>query len=178
MSGNEVLTTAQVAGMLSVSPGTIRTWKLRNPKILVEGTHWLRDKNDILTWTRTGIGMLSKISRIAVNKDWIESIPQNGKISPVFYLIQLVPELSPLRVKLGFSAQIRARLATFMTICPTAKCVKTWYCLPEWEQIAITSVTRIGCKKLSREVFDCDNLKALFDRCNQFFSLMPQEIEE
>lgn len=164
---SNVYTTAQVAELMGVSADTVRTWKKRNPDKLTEGSHWIKDvENNILLWTTQGVELLKRLGKFDE-----PSCPVSS--SSVFYVVQLVPELSPLRVKLGYSISMSDRLATFKTICPTAKCVQTWYCLPEWEQVAIVSATRTGCKKLSREVFDCNDLHSLIERCDQFFSLMP-----
>jgi hypothetical protein len=45
-----------------------------------------------------------------------------------FYIIQLVPEAIPNRVKLGFADSVERRLADHRTSAPTAKLLKTWPC--------------------------------------------------
>ena len=98
-------------------------------------------------------------------------VPTNG--DGVFYVIQLVPSLAPNRVKLGYAISIEARLQSHRTAAPTAELIKAWPCKRSWETAAIASVTRIECKLLSGEVFDCDDLDALVSRCDQFFAIMP-----
>lgn len=92
-----------------------------------------------------------------------------------FYIIQLIPDLDPLRVKLGFASDPDVRLQAHRTAAPTAVFVKAWSCERAWEQAAIDSVTRIGCKLIANEVFQCDDLDALIERCEAFFDLMPSE---
>ena len=90
-----------------------------------------------------------------------------------FYVIQLVPDLDPLRVKLGFASDPGIRLQAHQTAAPTAVLVKAWPCERVWEQAAIDSVTRTGCKLIANEVFRCDDLDTLIGRCETFFDLMP-----
>jgi hypothetical protein len=90
-----------------------------------------------------------------------------------FYVIQLVPDLDPLRVKLGWTNDVMGRLAAHRTAAPTARLVKSWSCHKSWEVTAIDSVTRIGCSHIGNEVYRCENLEELIIRCNTFFDLMP-----
>lgn len=94
-----------------------------------------------------------------------------------FYIVQIVPDLDPLRIKLGFAGDVKARLQAHRTIAPTARLVKAWSCKRVWEQAAIDSITRIGCKLIANEVFQCDDLAALSGRAREFFEIMPTEKE-
>lgn len=91
----------------------------------------------------------------------------------VFYIISIIPELEENRIKLGFTSSIESRMATFKTVLPTAKIIKTWPCKVQWEQTVIDSITRIECNQVSREVFVCNHLNNLIDRADLFFDLMP-----
>lgn len=90
-----------------------------------------------------------------------------------FYIVQIVPDLDPLRVKLGFAGDVKARLQAHRTIAPTAQLVKAWPCRRVWEQAAIDSITRAGCKLIANEVFQCDDLEASVERAESFFLIMP-----
>lgn len=90
-----------------------------------------------------------------------------------FYIIQLVPGLDPLRVKLGFASGVKARLQSHRTAAPTAQLVKAWPCKRTWERAAIDSITRVDCKLISNEVFQCNDLDALTERAAAFFGLLP-----
>jgi hypothetical protein len=110
-------------------------------------------------------------------QQWISGEPvnsdRNGK--GWFYIVQPLPDLEPSRIKLGFSANNEQRLASYRTICPDATIVKTWPCRFTWEQCAIASATRIECKQIGQELFHCENLTNLVQRCDDFFALLPTD---
>lgn len=91
-----------------------------------------------------------------------------------FYIVQLVPDLDPKRVKLGFASKIDARLQAHKMAAPTAKLVETWPCKRVWEYAIIDSITRSECKLLSNEVFECENIERLIESTQAFFKLMPE----
>jgi hypothetical protein len=91
-----------------------------------------------------------------------------------FYVIQVVPDLAPNRVKLGFAGDVESRLSAHRTVAPTARLVKAWPCRRAWEAAAIASITRSGSKLLGGEVYDCDDLATLVTRVEAFFALMPR----
>lgn len=90
-----------------------------------------------------------------------------------FYIIQIIPEFNPNRVKLGFASDVNARLNAHKTSAPTASLIKSWLCKRYWEQVAIDSITRIECKIIANEVFECDNIESLINRADNFFNIMP-----
>jgi len=92
----------------------------------------------------------------------------------IFYVIQLVPELDPKRLKLGFAESIDQRLSQHRTVAPTAKVLRAWPCKRTWELTAMDSLTRLDCRLILNEVFECDDPEALVERGNAFFSLLPQ----
>ena len=91
----------------------------------------------------------------------------------VFYVIQLVPELDPRRVKLGFADDLKARLMQHRTSAPTAKVVKSWPCKRSWESTAMEALAAVQCRLILNEVFECSSLDALIDRGDQLFALLP-----
>jgi hypothetical protein len=90
-----------------------------------------------------------------------------------FYIIQLVPDLDPKRIKLGFATNVRERLAQHQTSAPTAVCFKRWPCKRSWEQTAIECVTIGSCRLIKNEVFECDDVEAVARKAEEFFKLMP-----
>ena len=90
----------------------------------------------------------------------------------VFYLVQLEPEHDPLRIKVGFAANMADRLQKLRCSAPFTAVLKTWPCKRLWEKTAIDSVTA-GCERLHTEVFRCESLSAVADKCERFFALMP-----
>jgi len=90
-----------------------------------------------------------------------------------FYIIQLVPEALPNRVKLGYADDVNQRLREHQTSAPTAKLLRHWPCKRYWEQAAIDSITREDCRLVLNEVYE-GNIDALLNRANEFFELMPK----
>lgn len=89
------------------------------------------------------------------------------------YIIRLVPELEPSRIKIGFTSSIESRLQAYHTACPNAEVVKNWPCKRSWERAAMDCLTQTGCTLIANEVFHCDDIDALFARGDAFFGLMP-----
>jgi hypothetical protein len=91
----------------------------------------------------------------------------------VFYVIQLVPDLDPRRLKLGFAETLEHRLSQHRTAAPTARVLRAWPCKRSWELAAIDALTREGCRLLLNEVFECDEPEALVKRGDAFFTMLP-----
>jgi hypothetical protein len=92
----------------------------------------------------------------------------------IFYIIQLVPLLSPARIKLGYTINIKNRLRSHRTTCPNAKVLEQYPCKEAWEMAAIDSITREGCTLVGNEVYDTNSIEQLMEQANQFFSIMPE----
>jgi hypothetical protein len=90
-----------------------------------------------------------------------------------FYVIRLIPDLAPQRIKLGFASSVSTRLAAHRTAAPTAELVKSWPCRRTWEISARDAAVIRGCAQIGPEVFDCADVAALVGRCDAFFALMP-----
>lgn len=91
----------------------------------------------------------------------------------VFYVIQLVPELDPNRIKLGFAIDLNDRLVQHRTAAPTAKVLKSWPCKRSWEATVMDSLTSVGCRHILNEVFECSNLDDLARRADELFRILP-----
>lgn len=91
----------------------------------------------------------------------------------VFYIIQLVPELDPKRIKLGFADEVASRLSQHRTAAPTAKLVKLWPCKRAWETTVMDALTAIGCRLILNEVFECDDLAELISKGDALFAVLP-----
>lgn len=89
-----------------------------------------------------------------------------------FYVIQLVPEENPNRIKIGYTDNLDQRLADHRTTNPTLTLVKSWPCKRAWEQAATAGVTREGCQRIGGEVFEGE-VQGFKDRAEAFFALMP-----
>ena len=71
-----------------------------------------------------------------------------------FYIIQLVPELAPKRVKLGFADDVNVRLSQHRTSAPTAIVLKAWPCKRLWEGTIIDALASGGLKLIFNEVYE------------------------
>ena len=89
-----------------------------------------------------------------------------------FYLIQLVPEALPNRIKIGFADNVEQRLNEHRTAAPTARLLKAWPCKRSWDSAAMDSITREGCRLVLNEVFEGD-VDGFLRRAESFFSVMP-----
>jgi len=92
-----------------------------------------------------------------------------------FYLIQLLPEDLPTRVKIGYTDNLDVRQSDHRTSAPTLKLLRSWPCKRTWEESAKASITRDGCRRIGGEgpeVFDGD-VQGFIDRADAFFALMP-----
>jgi hypothetical protein len=90
----------------------------------------------------------------------------------VFYLLSLEPTKDPGRFKVGFAASLPERLRQLRCSAPFANVIATWPCKRLWERTAIECVT-VGCERIHTEVFRAASLTPVHERCEQFFTLMP-----
>jgi molecular chaperone DnaK (HSP70) len=90
-----------------------------------------------------------------------------------FVVVQLVPDLRPGRLKLGFVADPQRSLAEWRQAAPTAVLLKAWACRATWEAAALDCLTRKGCWTLGNQVLDCAEPEAILADGEAFFRLMP-----
>ena len=90
-----------------------------------------------------------------------------------FYVIQLVPEALPNRIKVGYTDNLEDRLASHRTAAPTARVLSTWPCKRSWDYAAMDCITREGCVWVLNEVFEGDP-QGFINRANAFFAIMPK----
>lgn len=91
----------------------------------------------------------------------------------VLYLVQIMPDADPSRIKLGYASDANRRLASYRTISPSATITKTWPCRVSWEKAAIDSLTAEYCTLIGGEVYQCTDIEGVIQRGNRFFSCMP-----
>ena len=94
-----------------------------------------------------------------------------------FYIIQLVPELDPRRLKLGFAENVNVRLAQHRTAAPTAKVLKSWPCKRAWEKTVMDALTIRWCRLIQSEVFECDSYENLLRVADELFGILPDPEE-
>ena len=95
--------------------------------------------------------------------------------SPVIYLVQLLPDLSPNRVKIGFTSDMASRIRDFKTTCPDLTVIKTWQCPkhalePGIVALIITSEDR----PISDEVYQLSSLEDTMRRAEEDFKLLAE----
>lgn len=90
-----------------------------------------------------------------------------------FYVIQLVPELDPKRIKLGFAADVTIRLSQHRTSAPTATILRAWPCKRSWESTVIDILASCGGKLILNEVYEFVSIQSLLTHAEQLFLLMP-----
>jgi hypothetical protein len=98
--------------------------------------------------------------------------------SGFFYVIQLVPELDPNRLKLGFAININERLSQHRTAAPTSVVVKSWPCKRSWETTVMDCLASVGCRLILNEVFECDDIEKLLKKGDELFSILPNPGEK
>ncbi len=91
----------------------------------------------------------------------------------VLYVVQIMPDADPQRIKLGYASDASRRLASYRTVSPTAAIVKTWPCRVTWERAAIDSLTAEHCTLIGGEVYVGTNIEGLLQRGDTFFACMP-----
>lgn len=93
-----------------------------------------------------------------------------------FYLIQLVPEALPYRVKIGYTDNLEQRLTDHRTAAPTSRLIKSWVCKRAWDLAAMDSITRENCKHVLNEVYE-GSIEGFIERGDMFFNNMPNSNE-
>lgn len=142
---------------LGVTPHKRRTPDSQNQLTLAVETH----EADLIRTKRREEGFIGSKKPVARNVG-------------VFYLIRLVPELDPRRVKLGFADDLNSRLFQHRTAAPTAVVVKSWPCKRAWEWTVMDCLTGSNCRLILNEVFECDDVEALTSRADRLFALLPE----
>ena len=85
------------------------------------------------------------------------------------YLVQLMPDSLPTRVKVGFSTNITKRMKNFTTICPNARLVASWDADQEKEQAVLTVLSKTY-GHIGGEVFEVSNIEGLKDEMSGFIT--------
>jgi hypothetical protein len=93
--------------------------------------------------------------------------------SGFFYVIQLIPEALPNRIKIGYTDNLEQRLADHQSAAPTARVLASWPCKRSWDYAAMDAITREGCTWVLNEVFEGDP-EGFVQRARTFFALMPE----
>lgn len=175
---SEMVKIAEIARRLGVDLTPVRRLIARESDTLKLELH--RGKGDILLLTKDDAER--RVSSYEARRGPISLSADPSDIAKYdrygfFYLIQLVPEALPNRVKIGFADNVDKRLAEHRTAAPTAKLLKAWPCKRSWDYAAMDSITRNGCKLVLNEVYEGD-IKSFIERADTFFAVMPNPDSE
>jgi hypothetical protein len=173
---SEMISIAEIAKKLNLDTSTIRRLIARESETLKLELH--RGKAERLFLSKEDAEKLigSYMARRGVLTLSSEEDVKYDRYG-YFYIIQLIPEALPNRVKIGFADNVEKRLAEHHTAAPTAKILKIWPCKRSWDYAAMDSITRHGCKLVLNEVYEGD-LQGFIERAEQFFAVMPNPDSE
>ncbi len=174
----EMVSIPEIARRLGVDMTTVRRLIARESEALQLELH--RGKGDKLLLSKDDADRLvasyeARRGPIAAPDDPAEAAKYDRY--GFFYLIQLVPEALPNRVKIGFADNVEKRLAEHRTAAPTARLLKSWPCKRSWDYAAMDSLTRSGCKLVLNEVYEGE-IQGFLERGAAFFGVMPNPDSE
>jgi hypothetical protein len=86
-----------------------------------------------------------------------------------FYVVQLVPDLDPGRIKLGWASHVNNRVDGYRTACPDMEVLGYWVCNQADELAAIKYISSVATRRVSREVFDFVDPQDTIDRAMEHF---------
>jgi len=90
------------------------------------------------------------------------------------YVIQLVPDLQPKRIKVGVADSIDARLSQHRTTCPTLSVLRLYTASPAHESILIQLLCSKE-KQIGTEVFDVQSIEQTLTNIDTFFFILGIE---
>ena len=174
----EMVRIAEIAKRLGVDLTTVRRLIARESDTLQIELH--RGKGDKILLTKDNAERLvasyeARRGPVSTSADAAESAKYDRY--GYFYLIQLVPEALPNRVKIGFADNVEKRLGEHRTAAPTAKLLKSWPCKRSWDYAVMDSITRTGCKLVLNEVYEGE-ISGFIERGDAYFALMPDPDSE
>jgi hypothetical protein len=166
----------EIAKRLKIDSGTVRRLIARESESLQLTV--LRGKQDRLFLSREDADRLitNYEARRGPISDTVENESKFDRYGS-FYIIQLVPEALPNRVKIGYADNVDQRMNEHRTAAPTARILKAWPCKRSWDYAAMDSITREKCKLVLNEVYEGD-ISGFLERADQFFALMPNPDNE
>jgi hypothetical protein len=174
----EMVKIAEIAKRLGVDQTTVRRLIARESDVLQIVLH--RGKGDKLLLTKDDAERLiasneARRGPVSASADGSDTAKYDRY--GYFYLIQLVPEALPNRVKIGFADNVEKRLAEHRTAAPTAKLLKAWPCKRSRDYAAMDSIARNGCKLVLNEVYEGD-INGFVERGDTYFGVMPNPDSE
>ena len=173
---SDLIGLAEIASRLNIDNRTVRRLLAQEAESL--GIEIQRGKGDKVLLERNDAERLiesyfARRGPVQVNSEDTVKYDRFG----YFYLIQLIPEALPDRIKIGFADNIDRRLVEHRTAAPTAKLLASWPCKRSWDYAAMDSITRSNCKLVLNEVYEGE-VNGFIQRAEEFFALMPNPDSE
>ncbi len=85
-----------------------------------------------------------------------------------FYAVQLLPELVPDRIKLGFSTNVPDRLRQYRMANPEARILNVWPCLKQHEWLILQQAEAWGTRVGAREVYNVTDLQSFIQNIDAY----------
>lgn len=174
---SENVTYKEMAKRLGVDPTTIRRLVERFGAELAVSVQKGRANTSNAKWThylsREDADRLAAFSETRHSRVDDPSAEVPLQRSGYFYVIQLVSEALPNRVKIGYTDNLEKRFAEHQTAAPTARLLSSWACKPSWDYAAMDSMTREGCSWGAERGLR-GRSRGFLQRGNAFFGLMPK----
>ena len=92
----------------------------------------------------------------------------------VFYILQLLPEIDSLRVKLGFAQDLNDRISYFRTLLPELVVLKTWKCDKNLEKTVIRMAITSECEQVGIEVYRVTSVENTVTRLDKIFDMLNE----
>lgn len=114
------------------------------------------------------------INNVNTNNNSLKKINLNASGIGVFYIIQLMPDELPNRVKLGYATSLDRRAQAHKTTCPNLKILFQYKIKEVWEKAIIDMMSCASIKRKSQEVFDVKNVKVFIEYAKKILSKFPE----
>lgn len=168
---SEMVSIWDIAKRLKIEPTTVRRFIARINDDL--GVELHRGKGDKIFLSRADADRVvaayeARRGPISAGDESCDRFDRFG----YFYLMQLVPEAIPNRIKIGFADDVEKRLGEHRTAAPTAKLLRSWPCKRSWDYAVMDCVTREACALVLNEVYEGE-IDGFISRAEAFFALMP-----
>lgn len=105
------------------------------------------------------------------------SIRDKRDILGWFYVIQLIPDMKPERLKFGFSKRPVSRLSGHRVSSPTAAILKTYPSAWADETPCIAAAVNEHCIRLTTEAYDVDSIDRVLSECDRYYEWITSKFD-
>lgn len=169
----EYVTLKEIAEKIGLDRSNVRKWVLSNGfsfvKIRDNETRQLVNALTIEDAERAIELRLHNGFTLSNSKETAQVIDNNAGF---FYVVVLMPDLAPNRIKIGFANSIQSRLSAHRTTCPQLELIKSWPCQRNFEAAAIAAAINDDCMLYGGEVYDTQSIEKVVNRLDSFFYMV------